>query len=115
MNDTGNVMSKVEKYYEDYGLRARELAAQGLRLRVNNKAMFEVSCLTPCALRLMPSAYAAPPPGGTGTRKPAENDAQWEKSHFWMEPNCSYNVVNLLISPCESCNVFLRNLTLMRS
>jgi benzoyl-CoA reductase subunit C len=29
MNDTGNVMSKVENYYEDYGLRAKELAAQG--------------------------------------------------------------------------------------
>jgi benzoyl-CoA reductase/2-hydroxyglutaryl-CoA dehydratase subunit BcrC/BadD/HgdB len=29
MNDTANGMSKVENYYDDYGLRAKELAAQG--------------------------------------------------------------------------------------
>jgi benzoyl-CoA reductase subunit C len=32
MNNTGKVMSKVENYYEDYGLRAKELAAQGRKV-----------------------------------------------------------------------------------
>jgi hypothetical protein len=36
------------------------LKAQGLRLRVNNKAMLQVSCLTPCALRLMPLCIRRP-------------------------------------------------------
>jgi hypothetical protein len=54
------IFRKVKEIRESRGgVRSLRLKAQGLRLRVNNKAISQLSCLMPCALRLMPSAYAA--------------------------------------------------------